>query len=155
MLLGFDGSSAAKYVSINDQPRIVRPVLIYLNPNEFLYYLFIISLDRCDGIGNTVEDSFGRMCVPNKVEDVNLKVFNMIKGISESKSLLKHISYKSRCELDDGKCNSKQKWTNDKCQCEYKKNIGYVKKIMPGILVYVLASKYLKDCASQKVMLMI
>ena len=38
----------------------------------------VISLDRYDGSCNTVEDPFGRICVPNEIEDENLNVINMI-----------------------------------------------------------------------------
>ena len=41
-------------------------------------------MNRCNESCNTVEDPFGRICVHNKIEDVNLKVFNPIKGINES-----------------------------------------------------------------------
>ena len=33
-----------------------------------------------------------KVCVPNKTEDLNLSVFNMITGINESKTLTKNIS---------------------------------------------------------------
>ena len=49
-------------------------------------------MNRCNESCNTVEDPFGRICVHNKIEDVNLKVFNPIKVINESKTLIKHIS---------------------------------------------------------------
>ena len=74
---------------------------------------------------------------------MNLKVFNMFKGINESTTLAKHIldcickqSYftsnqnkefininicECRCEFVARKCNSRQKWKNDNCQCECKK----------------------------------
>ena len=47
----------------------------------------------------------------------------MITGINESKTLTKHISCKCKCKLDGTKCNSNQRWNNDKCWCEYKKHI--------------------------------
>lgn len=37
----------------------------------------------------------------------------------------KHTLCECRCKFDDRKCNSKQKWNNDKCQCECKKPVGY------------------------------
>lgn len=40
---------------------------------------------------NTVEDPFGRICIPNKLEYVNLKVFDMIEGINDLKALSKHL----------------------------------------------------------------
>ena len=46
--------------------------------------------------------------------------FNMITGINESKTLIKHISCERKCKFDGRKCKSNQKWNNDKCQCECK-----------------------------------
>ena len=40
---------------------MVRPTLINLNPDELLYYPFVISMNKCDGSCNTVEDPFGRI----------------------------------------------------------------------------------------------
>ena len=44
----------------------------------------------------------------------------MIAGINESKTLTKHISGKCKCNFNGGKCNSYQKWNNNKCWCECK-----------------------------------
>ena len=35
---------------------------------------------------STLHDKFNRVSVPNKKEDLNLYVFNMITGINESKT---------------------------------------------------------------------
>ena len=52
--------------------------------------------------------------------NLNLSVFNMITGINESEILTKDISCESKCKFDGRKCNSNQKWNNDKYRCEYK-----------------------------------
>ena len=78
-------------------------------------------MERWDLSYNTAEDPFSRIYVPNKVEDLNLKVFNMIEWINEPKALAKYISCECRCELDGKKCNLTQKWNNDKCKCECKR----------------------------------
>ena len=41
------------------------------------------------GIFNTYNDLSNTVCVPNKTEDLNLSVFNMIAGVNESKTLIK------------------------------------------------------------------
>ena len=87
VLLGFGGSLVTEYAFMNNQPCMVRSMLIDLSPDELHYYPFIISLDRFDGSCSTVEDPFCRICVPNKIEDVNLKVFTMIKGKTNQKHL--------------------------------------------------------------------
>ena len=85
---------------------------------ELHQYPFTNSMSRCDGRCNSLEDPFGRICVPNKVEDVNLKVINVIKGTNKWSALLKQTSCECRCESDGRKCNSTRKWNDDKCQWE-------------------------------------
>ena len=64
---------------------LIKPTHIDLNPDELHHYSFIISRDRYDGgVMNTVKDTFDRIYAPIKIEDVNFKVFSMIKGINES-----------------------------------------------------------------------
>ena len=80
-----------------------------------------LLLDRCIRGCNTLNDLCNKVCGPNKTEDLNLSMFNMITGINESKTLTKHILCKSKCRFDRRKCNSDQWWNNGKCQCECKK----------------------------------
>ena len=113
------------YLSNQNQKCKIQPTLINLNPNEYNqelhYYTFVVKLDRCVGSCNTLNDLTNKVCVPNKTEDLNLSVFNMITGINESKKLTKHISCKCKCRFDGRKCNSDQWWNNDKCLCKCKK----------------------------------
>ena len=94
---------------------MVRPMLIDLNLEKYHYHAFIIFMDSCDGSCNTTEDPFGKICVLNKMEDMNLVVFNMIKGINASKTLAKPISCEWRCKFGGRKLNWRQK-SNNKCQ---------------------------------------
>ena len=71
---------------------------------------------------NTVREVFDKVCVPNKTEDLNIHVLNMITGKNESKILAKNISCKCKCKFDGRKCNSNQKWNYDKCWCDCKEH---------------------------------
>ena len=82
----------------------------------------MVNLDRCVQSCNTLNDLSNKVCVPNKTEYLNLNVFNLIAGVNELKTLTKHISWDCKCKFDGRKCNSNQKWNNDKCQCECKKH---------------------------------
>ena len=42
----------------------------------------MISLDKYNGSINTLSEISVRICAPNKTEDVNLSVFNLIKHVS-------------------------------------------------------------------------
>ena len=60
----------------------------------------IVSLHRCHGSCNTLDINLSsKIGAPNKTEDVNLNVFNMITGINESKTLKEHMSYICRCKF--------------------------------------------------------
>ena len=77
---------------------MIQPHLINLHPNEysqeFYYYPFTVKRHKCVGNCNTLNDLSNKVCIPNKMDDSNLSVFNMITGINESKTLTKHISSK-------------------------------------------------------------
>ena len=96
--------SHAKCISLSNKKCMIQPTLINLHPNkysqEFHYYPFSVKLDRCVGSCNTLNDFSNKVCIPNKTEDLNLSVFNMITGINESKTLTKHISCECRCRFD-------------------------------------------------------
>ena len=81
VLLSFGGSLATKCISLDNKPYIIRPTLIDLNPDEcnqrWCHYSFAVSLGRCSGSCNTLDDSSIRISASNKTEDVNLNVFNM------------------------------------------------------------------------------
>ena len=92
---------------------------INLQPNECSQELhhqpFAVKLDKCVGSCNTLNDLSNKVCVPNKTEDLNMYIFNMITGKNKSKFLTKDISCKCKCKFDGRSCNSDQKWNNNKC----------------------------------------
>ena len=59
---------------LNDEPCMVRPTLIDLNPVELKYYPFMISLNKCTGSCNVLSP---KICVPKETKDINVKAFNI------------------------------------------------------------------------------
>ena len=96
-----NGSNHKKCISLSNQKCETQPTLINLHPKEYSqelhYYPSAVKLDRCVGSCNTLNDLSNKVCVPNKTEDLNLSVFNMITGINEWKTLAKHISCECKC----------------------------------------------------------
>ena len=45
------------------------------------YYPGMASLEKCNGICNTLDDLSGRICVLNKIEHENLNVFNILSQV--------------------------------------------------------------------------
>ena len=76
--------------------------------NTVKNYTTIHELDRCVGSSNTLNDFYNKLCVPNKTEDLNIHVFNMITGINEWKILAKHVPCECKCKFHGRKYNSNQ-----------------------------------------------
>ena len=119
-LLCFSESLATKCMSLNNELCMIRPTLIDLYPAELKCYPFMINLDKCSGSCNSVNNLSIKMCVPNKTEDINVKVFHMITNSNEAKTMAKHISCDCKRKRNSTTCNSNQKWSNETCQCECK-----------------------------------
>ena len=87
--------------------------LINLHPTEYSqglrYYSFAVNLDRCVRTCNTLNELSNTAYAPNKTEDLNLSVFNMIARTNELKILIKCTSCKCKCKFDGRKCNSNQR----------------------------------------------
>ena len=86
-----NASNHTKCVSLSNQKCQIQPSFINLHLNdysqEFHCYPFLVKLDKCVGSCNTLNDLSNKVYVPNKTEDLNLNLFNMITGITESKTL--------------------------------------------------------------------
>ena len=78
-------------LSLNNEWCETRTALIDLNPVELNYYQFMISLDKCNGSCSILTVYLAKFVSQNKIEDANLRVFNLITRKNESKTSIKHI----------------------------------------------------------------
>ena len=78
-------------LSLNNERCETRTALIDLNPVELNYYQFMISLDKCNGSCSILTVYLAKFVSQNKIEDANLRVFNLITRKNESKTSIKHI----------------------------------------------------------------
>ena len=93
----------------------------------------MISLGKCNESCDSIDDLSWKICFPNKAKSLNVKVFNMITKINETKTFIKHISCNYKFKFDNATCNLNQKWNNETCQYEYN-NLVNAQKIIIGIL---------------------
>ena len=84
-------------ISINNQAWKVSPEIINVNSNEPVFYPFGIKTSKCSGSCNNISDSYGKICVPDVVKDLNVKVFSLISRTNETR----HITW---CETGKCKC---------------------------------------------------
>ena len=132
-------SNHTKCVLLSNLKCMILPTLIHLHPNEFCqefhHYPFAVKLDRCVGKCNNLYDLSNKAGVPNKTEDLNLGMFNMVTEINQLKTLTKHISCECKYRFDERKCYGGRMINVDFCV----RNVLYVEKSMFGILQHVIA----------------
>ena len=122
---------------MNNKECKVRPKIVNINSNNPMFYPFSIKVNKCSGNYNNINNPYTKICVPDIVKDLNVKVFNLMSRNNETRHIKWHKSCKCICRLDKIICNSKQRWNEDKCRCECKELIDkvYVIKDMFGIQV--------------------
>ena len=92
----------------------VREEVINDNTNNPVFYPFSVKVNKCGGNCNNINDPCARLCVPNVVKNINLKVFNLMSWSNQIKQIKWHESCKCECRLNSIVCNNKQKWNKDK-----------------------------------------
>ena len=86
-----------------------------------LYFiLLVLKKNKCSGNCNDINDPYAKICVPDVVKDLNVKVFNLMSRTNETRHIKWHETCKCICRLDAIVCNNKQRCNNDKCRCECK-----------------------------------
>ena len=80
-------TSALNCVSMNNQECKVRPKIADINSNNPMFYRFSIKVNTCSGICNNINDPYAKICVPDTVEDLNVRVFNLISRNSETRHI--------------------------------------------------------------------
>ena len=105
---------------MNNQACKVRPEIINVNCNKSVFYPFSIKASKCSGSSNNINDPCAKICVPDDVKDLNIKVFNLILRTNETRYIKLHETCKYKCRLDESVCNNKQRWNDETCRCECK-----------------------------------
>ena len=99
---------------------MARPKIVDVNEGvgEALFYPYNVQVNKCSGSCNTLDDPMSRICVPNIIKNVNIKVYNFLMKLNETRNVLWHESCKCVCLLNSSECNSKQIWDSDTCRCD-------------------------------------
>ena len=110
-------------ISMNNQACKARPETINVNSNFPVFYPFSIKASKCSGNCNNINDPCAKLCVPDVVKDLNVKVFNLKSRTNETRHIKWHETCKCMCRLESIVCNNKERWNKGKCRCECKELI--------------------------------
>ena len=103
-------------VSMKNQECKGRPEIVNVNSKE----PYSIKPSKCSGSCNNINNPYAKLCVPDVVKNLNVKVFNLISWTNETRHIEWHETCKCKCRLNASICNTKQRWNEDKCSVNVK-----------------------------------
>ena len=84
ILSSFRSVNSLSCISMSNQPWKARPKIINVNNNNTsIFYPFSIKTRKCSGNCNNISDPYARICVPDIVKDLNVKVFNLMSRTND------------------------------------------------------------------------
>ena len=63
---------------MSNQECKIRAEVINVNSDEPSFYLYSVKINKCSGSCNNIKNPYAKMCIPDVVKNINLKVFNLI-----------------------------------------------------------------------------
>ena len=79
------GVNSLSCISMTNKKCKVRPEIISVNSNETGFYPFSIKTSQCSRSYNNINDPYAKMCVPDVVKNLNVKVFNLMSRTNETR----------------------------------------------------------------------
>ena len=72
-----------------------------------MFYPYSIKINKYKGSCNNINDQYAKLCVPDTIKNINVKVFNLMSRTNETLHLEWHKTCKCKCRLDASVCNNK------------------------------------------------
>ena len=77
-------------ISVIDQECKARPQIVNVNSNNPIFYPFSIKTSKCSGNCNNINDPYSKICVPDVVKNLSIKVFNIMSRTNETRLIQWH-----------------------------------------------------------------
>ena len=110
-------------MSVVNQKCMSTPKILDINTNKPVFYPYSIKVNKCSRDCNNINDSMTKLCVPDIVRDMNIKVFNLLARINETRKIVWHETCKCICRLTSAIGNDRHEWNENKCRCECKEDL--------------------------------
>ena len=94
---------------MNNQECKIRSKIINVKTNEPIFYPYSIKINKFRGSCSTINDPYAKICVPDKIKNTNVKVFNLMSRTNEKRRIKRHKTCKCKCRLDARVCNNKRR----------------------------------------------
>ena len=62
-----------------------RPQVVNVNSNNPIFYHFSIKTSKCSGNCNNINNLYAKICVPDVIKDLSVKVLNLMSSTNETR----------------------------------------------------------------------
>ena len=89
-LFGIIKTKALECVSVVIQKCMHRPKILDVNEDvgEALFYPYNVLVNKCSGSCDTLDDPMARLWFPNIIKNINMKVYNFLMRLNETRNVL-------------------------------------------------------------------
>ena len=108
---------------MNNQWCKIRPEVVNINSDNPFFFTYSVEVNKFSGSFYNITKPYSKLCVPNAVKNINLKVFNLVSRTNETRRKEQHETCKFKCRIHASVCDDKKRWNEDKCRCECKELI--------------------------------
>ena len=93
---GIIKTKSLECVSVVNQKCTPRPKILDVNEGvvEALFYPYNVLVNKCSGSCDTINNPMSKLCVLNIIKRINMKVYNFLMRLNETRSVLWHESCK-------------------------------------------------------------
>ena len=88
-------TGALNCISFKNKECEVRPKIADINS-----ILISVKINKCSGNCNNINNPYAKICVPDTVKYLNVRVFNLMSRTNEKRHIKWHETCKCICRLD-------------------------------------------------------
>ena len=94
ILSGFTNANSLSCISMNNQECKTRPQVINVNGDEPAFFPLIIETSKVSGSCNNINYPYAKICVPDVVKNLKVKVLNQMSRTNETRFIEWHETCK-------------------------------------------------------------
>ena len=109
-------ANSLKCISLKSQECKIRKVIV---DNKYMAFPYKSEIDKCVGSCNNIINPHSKVCIPDTVKNVTVKMFDLMNLENTTKQVEFHESCKCVCKINSSVYSEKQRFSKNKCRCEF------------------------------------
>ena len=106
LVLSTISTVSPNFLLLKNQECEVRKVIVN---SDYMTFPYKIKVDKCAGSCNDVNNPYFKVCSPDIVKNISVKLFDLFSQQNKFGNITFHESCKCGCLLDEKVCDNKQK----------------------------------------------